>query len=169
MKSEDWCLSLKYGSVDAKLCQQSVAAPFPWTVYSARSVHKLSSWESGLYWLKVGRVYVLLEYRWFRPSFCGHGNMSIISCACFTDRGNMQFITQSKDLFLNDVLTTEITSCLYGQMDLASSCYIRWLFKEAALHLSSSQFVVFTWHHHFRLSDTETDTNQWSLMDCDGH
>lgn len=59
MKSDDWCLSLRWNrSVDVKLCQHSAVAPFPQTVYSVRCVHRLSSRESGLYWLKVRRVCV---------------------------------------------------------------------------------------------------------------
>lgn len=33
--------------IDAKLCQRSVAAPFPQTVYLVKSIHEPGSWQSG--------------------------------------------------------------------------------------------------------------------------
>lgn len=63
-----------------------VAAPFSQTVYSVRSVHKLSSWESGLYRSKRKEC-VLLEDRWFRPTLCGHGSVNdYILCMLHTQK-----------------------------------------------------------------------------------
>lgn len=63
--------------IDAKLCQHSVAGPFPQTVYLVRSVHKPSSWQPGLYWSKVRRA-CSAGNRWFRPPFCGQGSDHVL-------------------------------------------------------------------------------------------
>lgn len=69
--------SVGIACIDAKLCQHSVAGPFPQTVYLVRSVHKPSSWQPGLYWSKVRRA-SSAGNRWFRPPFCGQGSDHVL-------------------------------------------------------------------------------------------
>lgn len=46
--------------IDAKLCQHSVAAPFPQTVYLVKSIHNSGSWQSGPHWSKARCVRVFV-------------------------------------------------------------------------------------------------------------
>ena len=141
MKFNGWCVSLSQNrSIDAKLCQHSVTAPFPQTVYSVRSVHKPSSWESGLYWSKVswmcaaGGQMVQTSVLWSWQcewSYLVHASL---------DRGGnpqkdapQQAVRHAvKALTLHVIPTTEICPCPCRWMGLlASSCWISWLFKKA--------------------------------------
>lgn len=72
-------------STDAELCQHCVSAPFPPNVYLVRSVHKSSSWEWGLYWLKMRMVcaggqmvQAFILWSWSYPV---HASQSVRACS----------------------------------------------------------------------------------------
>lgn len=155
-------------SIDAKPCQQSVAAPF--TLFTQSGVY--TGWAAGSIDGKPGERVCGWGNGWLRPLFCVHSRVNDhILC---TLHRKWRLLPICNKLFKHaDECTLsfyQVFSASQQEYDLffvvvLTSSFVR----DCRTSVMQSGLFVSSGHLQFHLSETATDTDQWLLMDCDGH